>query len=138
MEFPSGWLVKGGGSFRNWRKRWAQFVKDDEVLLIYDRPSGRLKRTVTLKSIESVVAMSESKKWFAFAIVERRDAKTPHTVCFYVEGKDYFDSWLGAFARCVECNKRTLKNVRKAVICSWPFESFAGKSVNTLALFARM
>jgi hypothetical protein len=66
MEFPSGWLVKGGGSFRNWRKRWAQFVKDDEVLLIYDRPSGRLKRTVTLKSIESVVAMSREQEVVCF------------------------------------------------------------------------
>ena len=69
--------------------------------------------------------MSESKKKFAFAIVERRDAKRPPaTICFYAEGKDSFDSWLDAFARCVECNKRTLENVRKAIFCFLAIRKF--------------
>jgi hypothetical protein len=124
MEFPSGWLVKEGKSFRNWMKRWVQFDETNDVLLICDRPGGRLKRTVRITSIESVGAMPESKKKFAFAISERRRGKPPATINFYAESKDSFDSWFGAFARCVECNKRALENVRRAILCFLAIRKF--------------
>ncbi len=119
MELPSGWLIKRGETVKNWMKRWVQFVEEDELMLIYDRPSGRLKRTVRLESIESVACMPESGKKFAFAIQKNRGPRSPlyKTICFSAENKDSFDSWFGAFASCVERNKRVLENVRKAIFC---------------------
>lgn len=88
LENPDmkGWLLKQGGSVRNWKKRW--FILKDHCLFYYASPKDKKpKGMFALPSYEMQLAQIELKREFAFRAFHAQ-ARTYYFVANNAQDRD--------------------------------------------------
>lgn len=92
----SGFLVKQGGSWKSWKKRWCVLTKTGMLYYFKDKKDINSKGCVDINSASEVV-LEDDKKKNCFGIV------TPHrTFIMAAESCEERDSWIQALSKYIK------------------------------------